>query len=285
MEAMERSVRHELPGGQPLFRLLFDLAKHMDARQLRLRIIGGMALYFMHRQRNSNPRTTADLDCAFPAEEWSSAEAARPKVLGLVSVLRDDLGLKRDPSEKGRASRTSRFTYGRPNREERIEILCGKLSFGERSKRLPAWRLMEDESGNMVYASKVDWIDLVPEWISIEIAQGEATTHLEIPGLAGMMVLKLKAVVDKLERVQEERKAERKDHEFGRLQRHAGDLICLVEWARSTPGAFREYQRVVDSSDEVRERSRRLRAWILEEPSGPEFKDLFEQLREVAGDL
>ncbi len=278
-------MRQVLPSGQPLFELLFDFASRMNAARLPLRIIGGMALYFMHCERNSPPRTTADLDCAFPAGEWPSEEDARQKILGLVSVLRDELGLQRELNDKDKASRTARFTYNVPGRDERIEILCGKLCFGSPSRRPPAWRLMCDEAGEMVYASKLEWIDLVPEWAPVEIVQGTATARLEIPCLAGMLLLKLKAVVDKLGRCRDEQDTQRRLHELGRLQRHAEDLICLVAWARVTPGVFRQYETAVSSSEQVREVSQQLHASVLAAPPKPELSGLFERLREASSDL
>jgi hypothetical protein len=273
-----------LPGGEPLFTLLLELTSRMNEEQLPVRIIGGLAMYFWHREQDGRPRTTADIDCAFPATEWPTLEEARPRILAVDRILRE-IGLEPDRNEHWKASRTSRFTYLTPGEEPRIEILCGELSFGERSRRTPAWKLPVEGPHGPLYASRLEGLDLVPAWRSITIESEGRLAELQIPGLPGMMLLKQKAVIDKLERYDEEKKPEKRDHECARLVRHAEDLIALVTWARTTPGVLADFGALSRSSPTVTAHSRALRSRLqIEAPPAP-LEELFDRLRAVAVDL
>lgn len=277
-------MKHDLPAGAPLFELLFDLADHMQRRGMQLHVIGGLAMFFWHREHNSTPRTTEDIDCAFSITEWPDEQVARPKILALVEIL-EQLGLRRDLSNTAKASRTARFTYLQSTGQSKVELICGGVPFGDRSRRAPAWRLLKTADGTIVYASRLEWLDWVPSWTEVEVQRGQRSTRIMIPSLAGLLILKLKAVTDKLRRCDEEQEPERLRHERDRLERHAGDLLELFRWAKRTGGTFGEYAAVRRGAPELRAESEFLRERVQAAGLDAVHAVLFEQLREVAVEL
>lgn len=277
-------MKHRLQDDAPLLELLFEFAQRMNERGKTLRVIGGLAMYFWHREQASPPRTTEDIDCAFPCIEWPSEQEARPRILEVVDIL-NELGLERAEGPESRASRTARFTYQRPGEQRKVELLCGALPFGAPSRRPPAWRLLQTDGGGTIYASRLAWLDLVPEWIDVSLSRGEGIAGIQIPDLAGLMLLKLKAVVDTLQRCDEETAPDKRSHEIGRVERHLGDLLDLHAWASITGGTFRTYAAARDASPEVRIAVEALRTRAVGKPPDESLGDLFERLREIAPEL
>lgn len=277
-------MKHDLPQGAPLFGLLFDLADRMQHKGMQLHVIGGLAMHFWHREHQGTPRTTEDIDCAFTVADWPDEQLARPRILALLKIL-DQLELRRDTSDEAKASRTARFTYLDTKKKSKVELICGGVSFGTSSRRTPAWRLLKTAEGNTVYASRLDWLDLVPSWTVVEVRQAERNTQLMIPSLAGLLLLKLKAVTDKLCRCDEERDPDLLRHELDRLERHAGDLLELFAWASKTGGTFAEYATVRRNKPEVSEASDFLLERVQRVPVNTRHEELFGRLREIAVQL
>ncbi|MBL4772016.1 MAG: nucleotidyl transferase AbiEii/AbiGii toxin family protein [Planctomycetes bacterium] len=274
-------MRLPLPTRAPLFELLFAVAKRMNQTGQTLRIIGGLAMHCWHREMKSLPRVTEDIDCAFPSEDWPSKREAEASILGLLAIL-DDLGLERPSGPKAKASRTARFTYARPGEPSKIELICGSLSFGSASRRKPAWRLLKLESGQVIYASRLDWLEIIPEWVEVEFLVDDDRATVLIPSLAGLLLLKLKAVTDKLGRCDEEQDLARHAHELERLERHGGDLLVLFEWALATGGTFPSYKAAKAANPAVRQSTEYLQERVLGAPPSQHLERMLADLREIA---
>jgi len=71
----------------------------------------------------------------------------------------------------------------------------------------------------------------------------------------------------------------------GWLERHAGDLLELYCWARTSGGTFSAYASVRRNTPEVQRESAFLRDRVQAAPVDPVHASLFEQLREVAAEF
>jgi len=241
-------------------------------------------MYFWHQERDGAPRGTADIDSVFLAEDWPTLEEARPRIIALDADLRA-LGLQPDRGEKWKASRTAQFTYRAPGKEARIELLCGQLAFGRRSRRTPAWKLLTLEGRETLYASRLEVLDDVPSWRAITVAMQAEQATIEIPSIPGMMHLKLKAVVDKIGRYADETVPHKRDHELGRLTRHATDFTFLLKWARETPTELAAFNALTRSTPSAGENLKRLRSKIQAERPAPELAQLFLDLRQAIASI
>jgi len=274
-------VRYALPADVPLFALLLELAQRTGRDAHRLRVIGGLAMGCWHQAQNSQPSTTEDIDCAFPSSDWSTEAEARPRILALVHAL-EDLGLEQASGPKARASRTARFTWRRPDELARVELICGPVAFGKASRRKPAWRLLELESGRIIYASRLEWLDLVEDWVPVELELGTQRAALEIPDIKGLMLLKLKAVVDKLQRCDEEQRPHWLAHEVSRLERHAGDFLTLFAWAQRTPSTLPAFRKARLANPTVQAATNGLARRVLLPPPTAELQPIYDRLRSIA---
>lgn len=274
-------MRHTLPSEVPLFALLIELAELLNQSGDKLRVIGGLAMTFWHLEAASQPRMTEDIDCAFLGSDWPSEEAARPKIQNTLRVL-EALGLECAAGPETRASRTARFTWRKPEQLARVELICGQLTFGKASRRKPAWRIFQTSGGQPIYASRLDWLDLVEDWVDVRVTVSTLQASLAIPSIFGLMLLKLKAVVDKFQRCDDERGTKRFEHEASRLERHSLDLLTLVAWAQEESKEQLRFQAVKRSSEAVQEAIASFQHRVLLPPPSPELAPLFARLRSLA---
>lgn len=238
---MEVSVEDRIE----LFGQLLRVAALAEEQGLPLRLIGGVAMQIWGHARNEARAMTSDLDWALTTADFPDRETASACLESLVPALRD-LGFER-PAE-WRSSRSGRFQFQHTSGRIDVEFLCGDFPFGRDSRRPPAYELAtlaEAEDPRAFYAAKTPWIDKVDRWLPVRVLGTGRTADVWIPDLTSLALLKLKAVRDKLERVEAERDPEQLDYERGRLQRHGDDLLTLVRWLEER-GEF------VDLLDRVR---------------------------------
>ena len=206
---------------------------------------------------------TEDLDCALLAPDIPDAVAAEELARDVAQDLRD-LGFSR--GDDWRESRKGRFSYSHAVDEVAVEFLCGDVSFGRSSGREPAWQLATMPDGPPhFYAARVPWLDLVAEWVPVRAHCDPDTFHPRIPDLAGLVVLKIRAVADKSRRVEEERDPERLELEKLRLRRHATDCSLLFDWIDGR-GEFDRLARLSREHGEIRSTARTAARWIFGRP-------------------
>ncbi len=228
-----------------LFDQLLRVAALAEKEGLPLRLIGGAAMQLWGHALNETRTMTSDLDWALTPAELPDTETARTRLQALVSALRE-LGFER-PAD-WRPSRSGRFQFQHADGKIDVEFLCGEVSFGRRSRRDPAYELAglgDAEDPPAFYAARTPWIDKIDRWLRVRVVGAERTAEVWIPNLTSLALLKLKAVRDKLQRVDEERDPKQLEYERGRLQRHGDDLLTLMRWLEER-GEF------VDLLDRVR---------------------------------
>lgn len=259
----------------PLFRLLADVCTRVEARDRRLRLVGGTAMLLWGRSLARPRDMTLDLDCVILESDVPDPVVAGKLAEELIDDI-EDLGFERETD--WRASRKGRFSY--PHREERVavEFLCGDLSQGRRSRRKPAWKLASLTGGPPhFYAAHVPWLDFVDTWVEVSGSCGSARFALLIPDLAGLTVLKIRAAADKTRRIDDETDPQRAEYERSRLERHAGDCVELFRWL-DDQGQFDRLVSLALVHSEVRSTARDLARWMLDHPDA--VRDL--QLEGVA---
>ncbi|MCA8981783.1 MAG: hypothetical protein KDC14_17270 [Planctomycetes bacterium] len=234
-----------------LFDQLLRVAALAEAEGLPLRLIGGAAMQLWGHVLNEARAMTSDLDWVLTTTELSDIETARARLEPLVPALRE-LGFER-PAER-RSSRSGRFQFQHAGGKIDVEFLCGNVPFGRCSRREPAYELVtlgDAEDPPAFYAAKTPWIDKIERWLRVHVVGTERSAMVWIPHLDSLALLKLKAVRDKLERVDSERDSERLEYERVRLQRHGDDLLTLMRWLEER-GEFVDLLDRIRTDDEVR---------------------------------
>lgn len=212
----------------PLFRHLAQVCSRAQAEGLSLRLVGGTAMLLWGKQLGRPREMTMDLDCALLHRDAPDEIAAMTLAMKVWTLLAG-LGFTRNEDD-WRASRKDRYCYRHTVDPVAVELLCGSLSVGHASRRKPAWKIVDSPTGPPdFYAAHVPWLDFVRSWIRVEARCGTLNFSAEIPDLAGMVVLKLRAVRDKIERV-EHASGDQIEHEKLRLRRHGQDCAVLVDW-------------------------------------------------------
>jgi hypothetical protein len=221
-------VEVELNAGVPLFERLVELCAREEREGRVVRVIGGAAMLIWGRWLDERPSATRDIDCVIAGEDVPDPDAALALARGLVEGLAE-MGFGRP--EDWKSSRTGRFSFASESEKVAIEFLCGALPVGEGSRREPAWKVAPlPGDGPDFYAARNDWIELVAEWVEATLVCGDSRAPVRVPSLSGLALLKIKAVGDKLERIDEEERVDQVEHEERRLQKHAGDLVLLMGW-------------------------------------------------------
>jgi hypothetical protein len=262
----------------PLFRHLAAFGELVDRRGRTIRLVGGAAMllwgHLLHRPRD----LTGDLDCALLDSDVPDAHAAEQLASETLKDLHR-LGFLRE--KDWRRSRTGRFSYTHLSDPVAIEFLCGEMAVGRSSRRKPAWQLASTSDGPPhFYAARVPWLDLVAEWVAVRVQCGRATITARIPDLASLAVLKIRAVADKVERVEKERMGDRLTHEKLRLFRHATDCSHLFIWIDEV-GQFDRLARLGRKHPRVLTVAREVAIWILEHPELAEELFLFQVGRDL----
>lgn len=117
------------------------------------------------------------------------------------------------------------------------------------------------------------------KWVEVEFLVDDDRATVLIPSLAGLLLLKLKAVTDKLRRCDEEQNPA---HELERLERHGGDLLVLFEWALATGGTFPSYKAAKAANPAVRQSTEYLQERVLGAPPSQHLERMLAELREIA---
>lgn len=115
------------------------------------------------------------------------------------------------------------------------------------------------------YTACVPWIDLVSNWIEVQVHCGSQSFVVLVPNVTGLAALKLKAVGDKLERIQSEQDASKLDAEKLRLVRHATDCRQLLTWL-DQQGEFDQLMTLISKHPEVRVQARVIASWMFDHP-------------------
>jgi len=261
VEAVEERVEVTLDSRVPLFELLADLCARVEARGARLRLVGGTAMLLWGRVLSSPRDMTLDLDCALLASDLPDPVSATRLAEELVGDLAG-LGFRREAD--WRESRKGRFSYPHEREPIAVELLCGDVPLGRRSRREPAWQLATLSDGPPhFYAAHVPWLDFVETWVEVTGISRDRHVRLAVPDLAGLTVLKIRAVADKILRLEEERDPGRLDYERARLERHAVDCVQLFAWM-DLRGEFARLASVAATRPAIRSTARSVARWILD---------------------
>ena len=254
----------------PLFAHLARLAESVERRGRDLRLVGGAAMLLWGRHLSRARDMTEDLDVALLSHEFPDDAAAKRVARDVLEDLRE-LGFSR--AADWQASRKGRFSYLHRADPVAVDLLCGTVPVGRRSRREPAWRLAAVSSGPPnFYAARVPWLDLVADWVLVRVRCGPSTFHARTPDLAGLALLKIRAVADKMARVSEEQGRAGLEYERLRLQRHARDCICLFGWIDER-GEFDRLARLSRQHADVCEVARAAAGWTLD------HREIREELR------
>lgn len=197
---------------------LANLASRYADADLVLHVIGGVAvLTWTEICRTTRAMTTYDFDTVIPASCCGTAEDAERHGRQLADI-RAQCGFT-----ESRDGRLKGCSFAKTDSSFLVEFIVGSRAVGKVTE--PPRQRISRKSG--LYASRNDWLDFVEDhWADI---RGECGTHrfcYRIPDLAGMTVLKIRAVADKLTRRQKTQGAAR-DHESRQLGKHADDLLLL----------------------------------------------------------
>ncbi len=247
----------------PLFAHLARLSREFESRGRTLRLVGGMAMLIWRKQMSLPLGMTRDLDCVLLKEDARDESSARA-LSGVIHEVLGTLGFRRP--ENWRERPAGLFGYLNSSDPTVIEFLCGNMPVGRESRRKPAWLLVEQsESDEKFYAAQVPFLDLVPEWVRVEVQCGAISSGILIPSIVGLAALKLKAVGDKLDRLAEEKKEQRVEHEKDRLQRHANDCQQLIEWNEER-GEFDQLIALLNANPAIRDQATKIALWMLHHP-------------------
>jgi hypothetical protein len=249
-----------LDAGIPLFQRLAEVSAAAEREGHRLRFVGGTAMLLWGRHLHRPRSMTRDLDCALLRKDLPDDATAR-SVASRFTDLLARLGFKRNEAA-WQASRKDRFRYQHESDQVDFELLCGTLEVGRPSRREPAWEITKGLDGGMgFYAARVQWLDFVRVWQGVKVLCPPHAAELEIPDLAGMAVLKLRAVADKIERI-DQSNDESLEHERGRLQRHGQDCSVLFDWIDER-GELAALFALSREHAEIHEAARQATRWLL----------------------
>jgi hypothetical protein len=239
---------------------LAELCVRMEERGRPVRLVGGAAMLLWGRHLSRPRDMTEDIDCVLLAEDLPDVETAEKVARDVVHDLRA-LGFIRPGV--WRASRTARFSYPHSIDRVAVDFLCGSLPIGGASRREPAWRIaFAPDASPDFYAAKVPWLDFVEEWITVRARCGRHAFAPRIPELGGLAILKLRAVADKIHRIEDEGDPEVLEREKLRLWRHGRDCMSLFDWIDER-GEFDRLARLAAERDTVRSTARDCARWIL----------------------
>lgn len=260
MEETRTGMEVDLDAEVPLFLHLAELCVRVEERDRHLRLVGGAAMLLWGRYLSQPRDMTEDIDCALLRADLPNSKTAEKLAREVVDDLRD-LGFTRP--EDWRASRKARFSYPHSTDEVAVEFLCGDISVGEASRREPAWKIASVPDGPPhFYAAKVPWLDFVDDWIPVHTTCGEHAFTLRVPDLSGLAILKLRAIVDKIQRLGEEEDPEVTELEKLRLKRHARDCILLFDWIDER-GEFDRLVQLAAKYGIIRSAAREGARWVL----------------------
>lgn len=249
-----------LDPGVPLFQRLVEVSAAAEREGHRLRFVGGTAMLLWGRHLNRPRSMTRDLDCALLRQDLPDDAAARSLASRLTDLLAR-LGFKRNEAA-WQASRMDRFRYQHERDQVDFELLCGSLTVGRPSRREPAWEIAKGIDGGMgFYAARVQWLDFVRAWQSVTVLTPPLAAELQIPDLPSMSVLKLRAVADKIDRI-DQASEETLAHERGRLQRHGQDCSALFDWIDER-GELPALYALSREHAEIREAARQATRWLM----------------------
>ena len=249
-----------LDANVPLFRHLTRLCMRVGERGRIVRLAGGAAMLVWGRHLSRPRDMTRDLDCVLLGEDLPDRAAAEQLAREVLDDLRE-LGFSR--VDEWKPSRTARFSYSHSTDHVAVELLCGTIAVGKASGRDPAWKIASMPDGPPdFYAAKVLWLDFVEEWIPVHATCGEHTFRLRVPDLSSLAVLKLRAVVDKTQRMGEEEDPEAFEFEKLRLKRHAMDCMLLFDWIDER-GEFDHLVLLAGRHGAVRSAAREGASWVL----------------------
>lgn len=253
-----------LPGDAPILVDLVRLASELDGRGETLRVVGGVAMTVWGIALN-RPRgvTTDDIDAAVPAEAARSEGRLKAFAAALHAAAR---ALAYAPAPKNRPADRFAFltasdaTVGR----RKLEVLVEETPLGRLSKRPPPMRhLVEGEPEVALTAAVNPWLSLMPEpWTVVSAVCDTRRGTFEVPGCPGLFALKLRAVRDKQNRIEEERDTARRAHEIGRLARHLDDLALTRIWI-DLSGERDALRSLAEAHPVVRAEARDAERWFL----------------------
>lgn len=252
-----------LPPNVPLFQHLVRFCRRSEERGHPVRLVGGAAMLSWGRVLDGPDvpiEMTKDIDCVLLSNELRSQAEASQLAEETTEIMRS-LGFSR-PAD-WQASRKDRFSYRHESENVAIEILCGELSVGRKSRRPPAYLIASLSAGSPgFYGALVPWLDWVQEWVNVHVGCGAMSCRPSVPDLSGLAMLKIKAVADKASRVDQESDAEKLAFEERRLRRHGTHTVQIFQWI-DRRGEFDRLIRLCRGREEVPAAAASIVSWLL----------------------
>lgn len=212
--------RLTLDESEPVFQELSRIAEAFTAKGRRLHVIGGIAVLTLARVASRQRGfLTQDFDAVVRPSDCEDRQGAERLAIELAE-LRQMLGYS-DALGTGRLG-SCRFKH--ITNPFLFELICGDLAIG-RASEPPRFRILKGR----LYAAHNPWLARLDDrWKAVQARCGPRTCTYGIQDAPGMVVLKIRAVADKLKRLGES-PVEERGREVLQFVKHAQDLVLLQE--------------------------------------------------------